>query len=178
MILAERSNRLGLFTRFTRKSPKKLFLLFLLFPSAVFLPSVDNRDCPTSYTPSYCTPTLWRLDMLSQYNTSFQQVWKVHGLWVERCAECESCGYPSDCKTCNFNISLLAPILPEIKRFWFTPGNLSDFLQHEYCKHGTCTNYTEIEYFNTTLSIYHNVVSRCDESSFPNKTSRECWVYL
>ena len=151
-----------------------MLFFFLLFPSAVFLPSVVNKieDCSNSYTPSYCTPTSWRLDMLRQTE------WKVHGLWVERCAECETCGYPTACKACNFNISSLAPILPEIKRFWFNTGNLSSFLQHEYCKHGTCTNYTEIDYFNTTLSIYHNVVSHCNDVSFPNKTSRECWVYL
>jgi ribonuclease I len=126
-----------------------------------------------AFSPPVCTPTYYRFDLLRQHETFL-----IHGLWIEQCKECLSCGYPSYCpqstcdiaNDCHFNISELAPIKDELDKYWFNGTNL---LQHEYCKHGTCTNLTEYEYFATALKIYKTLdLDKCDYSK------KECWFYF
>lgn len=127
--------------------------------------SINN--CNYIYSPSTCTPDYYRFSLLKNNNTFL-----IHGLWVEECAECPTCGYPSFCNQnnpnnqshviCNFDYRKVQPLWSSLQNLWY-PGNQSaknnKLLAHEWCKHGVCTNLTELQYFNTSLSLYKILVN-------------------
>lgn len=99
----------------------------------------------------------------------------IHGLWPEYTNDT----YPSYCnQSAYFNESKLKPILDDLNTYWlnyesYTPefmynyqqknNSVTDnpsFWKHEYLKHATCyPNVTELEFFNKTLNLYHQVDS-------------------
>ena len=125
----------------------------------------------SSYSPKECNATYYRLDLLRENSTSFL----VHGLWIEQCAQCKQCGYPSMCARCQFNIYTLKPLFNALRANWFPgvdPRNNS-LLMHEWCKHGTCTNMTQLDYFNKTLALYTELKQR-DLLSLCDLSQNEC----
>ena len=88
------------------------------------------------------------------------------------CLECQKCGYPTTCVKCNFNITDLNPLAVQLGQKWYPaiPFISNGLLEHEWCKHGTCTNMTMIQYFNVSLNIYDmildkHLLDKCDYNS-------------
>jgi ribonuclease I len=127
------------------------------------------------YSPDQCDPNYYRFSLLKKNSTFL-----IHGLWIEQCSECPSCGYPSACDpNCDFNVSKLAPLFTRLHQSWFPGGDptKSSILPHEWCKHGTCTNFSEIDYFNKSLNIYQELLDK-DLLSLCNYHSSECFFVL
>ena len=125
------------------------------------------------YSPTTCTAKYYRLSLLKKNDTFL-----IHGLWIEQCEECPTCGYPSFCESaCKFNISKLAPIYDRIQENWFPGENPlnNSLLSHEWCKHGSCTNMTELAYFNMTLGLYDELVAN-DLLSLCNQRSKGYFI--
>jgi hypothetical protein len=114
------------------------------------------------YSPKVCTPDYYLFSLLKSNDTFL-----IHGLWVEECNECPTCGYPTFCNVvnsnCTFNITSLKSLINQLDKLWY-PGNninkIDQLLTHEWCKHGLCTNFTEFQYFNKSLSIYDRIVNQ------------------
>ena len=128
------------------------------------------------YSPNDCDPDYYRFSLLKKNSTTFL----IHGLWIEECSQCPDCGYPSSCNpNCQFNVTKLSPIYNRLQRFWFPaddPRN-NTLLSHEWCKHGTCTNKTELN-----ISIIHSTSMRSclrkDLLSLCNYHTKECYFIL
>jgi hypothetical protein len=128
------------------------------------------------YAPTRCTPSYYRFSLLKHASRFL-----IHGLWIEECSECATCGYPSGCggAHCALNVSSLRPLFTQLHANWYPacPAENNSLLTHEWCKHGTCTNQTALEYFNTSLTLYGALLRRgmfadCDP------TSKECYFVV
>eukprot|EP01104_Vermistella_antarctica_P000648 TRINITY_DN10795_c0_g1_i1.p3 TRINITY_DN10795_c0_g1~~TRINITY_DN10795_c0_g1_i1.p3 ORF type:complete len:246 (-),score=31.53 TRINITY_DN10795_c0_g1_i1:983-1720(-) len=80
----------------------------------------------------------------------------LHGLW------------PQWGNTCNgppFSYSDLSPIINEMDAWWPScyGENDSDFWDHEWGKHGTCSDLSELEYFTTALKLCQNYNYVCQK---------------
>lgn len=130
---------------------------------------------PYKYSPDQCDPEYYRFSLLKKNSTFL-----IHGLWIEQCAQCLRCGYPSSCDpNCDFNITELGPIWNDLHQYWYGGNDPSKntLLPHEWCKHGTCTNLTELSYFNRSLNIYKQILDG-DLLSLCNYHSNECYFIL
>lgn len=79
----------------------------------------------------------------------------IHGLWPQF----NESSWPQYCnKSAKFDYSALNPIMSQIDKWWQTCTEFNHteewFLQHEWIKHGSCTPFTEIQYFSTALALY------------------------
>ena len=84
--------------------------------------------------------------------------WSIHGLWPQN----SKTDYPSYCRKVTFTISLLDPIINQLKENWYSdrgPDNI--FWEHEWKKHGSCmfNESDEFDYFNNTLILFNKVKS-------------------
>jgi len=73
----------------------------------------------------------------------------IHGLWPQ---------WGEWCDAPPFNPATLAPIQSELDRWWPScptggQGNTTWFHAHEWDKHGSCTGWTELEYFRGALLL-------------------------
>jgi hypothetical protein len=126
-------------------------LLLLLLLSSVY-----------SYSPTSCTVTNY--DFTFIYDKE-NEIYKIHGLWPEICAECPECNYPSCC-----NIENVVYEYPEdptgfIDDNWYKTlsreecNNLGEVIlfEHEYYKHISCTNLkTTDEFLKLVIFLYNN----------------------
>jgi len=82
--------------------------------------------------------------------------WTIHGLWPE---------WGMNCGGAKFDIKQLAPIRNDLNQYWLScPGHQGNeaFWNHEWTKHGTCTNYTQVQYFAAGLSVYKRFKAECN----------------
>lgn len=114
--------------------------------------------------------------------TQYSSVFKIHGLWpqaypttnctscvsfnnnpsVDACTSCIDCvgkNWPQWCdNTTQFNISALQ----ENTTLWnqiielYEP-NPAELLEHEWIKHGTCTQFSQVDYFVEVVNTYYLV---------------------
>lgn len=136
------------------------------------------------YTNKNCTPSLYQISLLRQILPPIRTKvprYLLHGLWVEKCSQCPACGFPTFCRNIKFNYTLLRPLYNILQRDWY-PGNMdpkkNNLLRHEWNKHGTCTKFTQLQYFNQTLIVYNKLfqsglISKCYEME-----KNECSFYL
>lgn len=91
----------------------------------------------------------------------------IHGLWPQY----NSTSWPQYCNISkHFNWPTLrnSSIMPQLRRDWMTCKSYhkpeESFLKHEWLKHGTCTPFTEIQYFSAGLASYDilNWPNLCD----------------
>ena len=79
----------------------------------------------------------------------------IHGLWPQF----TSGGYPSFCTTEAFNSKVTTTIGDDMYTYWpniqssFDDPSYSSFWEHEWTKHGTCTGLSQVDYFQSTLSL-------------------------
>jgi ribonuclease I len=79
----------------------------------------------------------------------------IHGLWPQY----NQTSWPQFCnKSATFDYQALQPLMPQISKWWQTCQEFHHtepwFLKHEWLKHGTCTPFTEVQYFGTGLALY------------------------
>ena len=74
----------------------------------------------------------------------------IHGLWPENSEN----SWPEYCSDTPFNMSLIDPLLSELKKHWYSyNGQHIKFWEHEWKKHGTCSYMDEITYFKSALAL-------------------------
>tara|TARA_B110001469_G_C9588263_1_gene291880 strand:- start:553 stop:987 length:435 start_codon:yes stop_codon:yes gene_type:complete len=99
--------------------------------------------------------------------------YSIHGLWPQYSLN----SYPSYCKTVNFSIEKINPIMDRLNKYWYSSTGLNaDFWKHEYEKHGSCVfvPMTELSYFKKTIELYeyslvHNIIKRYSEKNPESK---------
>ena len=79
----------------------------------------------------------------------------IHGLWPQY----NETSWPQYCNaTEEFDYEVLEPLYPQLDKNWQSCPEYNHterwFLKHEWLKHGTCTNFTEYQYFSTGLALY------------------------
>lgn len=87
----------------------------------------------------------WKENIPKQFN--------VHGLWYpEEYCNCNSNPFYSECKTSN--LSSLASIKTQMYQYWNDyEADPTALWEHEWYKHGTCSNLTQLSYFSTALEL-------------------------
>ena len=88
------------------------------------------------------------------------QNYEIHGLWPEHCCNAIRTRWPEFCTQVTFDLAKLEPILPQLRRSWYPTNNQTtqdELMAHEYLKHGSCTSYDIVGYFNTALCLYNKV---------------------
>ncbi len=85
----------------------------------------------------------------------------IHGLWPNY----GNGGYPSFCKSVEFDFSKLTPIIKELRENWDLPGDIDKdeikFWTHEWKKHGSCMfkELDEYHYFKKALDLYFYIIN-------------------
>lgn len=101
--------------------------------------------------------------------------WSMHGLWP---TDWDDKSKPSYCTNVPFNKSEIEDLWPNITKYWETCSwshtSETDFLSHEWQKHGTCFGTSEHTFFQTALDIFLAGEWRheCDK----DKWSKSCQV--
>ena len=101
-----------------------------------------------TWTPEFCysNPSKCQLSSL------IKQEFSIHGLWPQN----KDGSYPSFCQPCEkFVKTKLKPFKKRIIQYWDDTFNSIDwsFLQHEWEKHGCCSNMSLLNYFDKTLEL-------------------------
>jgi ribonuclease T2 family protein len=122
------------------KTKMKTYIFFLIITALAFVQGANSLEyflalerCPSSPEGDFT----------------------IHGLWPQY----NSTSWPQYCNTTEkFNYTALTPLLPQIQKYWGTCTSFNHteewFLSHEWEKHGTCTPFTEAQYFGTGLALY------------------------
>jgi len=80
--------------------------------------------------------------------------YSIHGLWPEAVQRVQYCDG-------IYDESQLISILDQLQAYWYSfDHNSRDFWKHEYIKHGTCTNLTELQYFKKVLELFHRAIHK------------------
>lgn len=135
-----------------------IWLLLITIYSLVNTPLEDmtllTSTLNETYHPSICHPLFYKLALLrNRYRTQFL----IHGLWIEKCQECRECSYPTFCPPVSFfNQTDLTPLYSNLSMDYFPGGDprYNKLLEHEWIKHGSCTNLTELQFFTRSLQLY------------------------
>ena len=98
-----------------------------------------------------------QFDVLAVKKCNKNGPWSIHGWWPEYTVS----KWPQWCNSRRyheFNETIIGPIQKELNSYWYScPGWPSAYRMwiHEWEKHGTCTDDTVLEYFNTALTAFH-----------------------
>lgn len=80
----------------------------------------------------------------------------IHGLWPNR----NDGSYPASCTREEFDESELSDVLAHMNKDWgtlaCTSSHNEDFWEHEWSKHGTCSGFTQHDYFQSSIDLYNN----------------------
>lgn len=115
----------------------------------------------TCYSPTTCTATNYDFTFLYDLD---DEIFKVHGLWVEQCAECLTCSYPSCCNINNINYIYPQDPTNFIENNWFYTLTTEEcteisnviLFEHEYYKHISCTNIgNTTNFLNLVMYLYN-----------------------
>lgn len=122
----------------------------------------------------YVQVTLWYFMIYSDHHAKFSgsvlglkrcnesSPFTIHGLWSET----------SDwCSGAKFSAGILQrhpEVLRQMESNWYscfpTTSNF-DFWKHEWEKHGTCFNVTQMSYFRKTLDVFSHIdLHKCDHA--------------
>ena len=81
----------------------------------------------------------------------------IHGLWVDPVSYCQNI---------SFDYGALAPILPRLQQDWRSCYETNaEFWAHEWEKHGTCFNMTQLDYFSRGLDLFYQYRNNCSSGS-------------
>lgn len=83
----------------------------------------------------------------------------LHGLWPE---------WGEYCKGPKFDVNAIRSIESQMDVAWLSCPQYSDtnieFWDHEWTKHGSCSNMTELDYFSAGLASRKKYMGTCDQS--------------
>lgn len=138
--------------RFPNRLLLYLTIILILVPFLLFISTTNIASNSEYYLfvrrwpPSVC------LDHHCIPNAVNMSKWVIHGLWPEY----SNNKWPEYCSDKKLDPSKLKTLLPQLKKMW--PNLLSgkreiSLWQHEWSKHGTCSNLNQFEYFDQTLQL-------------------------
>lgn len=135
----------------------------LLLSAAAFAEQVAEQVSTTSFD-LYLLAQSWQPEFC--YGTSYpgcshpEEYWKthftIHGLWPQYA----SSGYPQSCTNEPFDESIpdeigwdtMTTYWPNVK-YDETSSDYTEFWEHEWSKHGTCSNLSQYDYFSSAISL-------------------------
>jgi len=124
-------------------------------------PFTDEWGQWNSGSPSGCDATSHAYDFLllvQQWPRDFGQnddYTTLHGLWPSRDGTAGPANsYPCTCTAEQFSEDNVKTILPDLQKYWPSlMGPNDSFWSHEWSKHGTCTEQSQLTFFSTTLAM-------------------------
>lgn len=126
----------------------------ILLALALIIFATHNTNAETAYNSKVTYDTSYKY-LLALSRCKNSNIFTIHGLWPEY----SDGSWPQFCnKTDKLNFNNIQHLIPQIKKYWITcpeyNNNESWFLEHEWSKHGTCTPFTQEQYFGTALALY------------------------
>jgi ribonuclease I len=129
--------------------------------SADFEEDFDMFLFTMSYQPEFChSHHSSSFPGCMSPNMNYTTHLTIHGLWPER----SNGGYPQNCKPeeAELDPEVIQELASQFTRFWpdeknphmEDPTQMMEFYAHEWAKHGTCTNLTQLEYFSAAFAAY------------------------
>lgn len=107
-----------------------------------------------TYQPEFCYGTTYPgcYDPAAYWTNHFT----IHGLWPQY----STGGYPHDCTSEPFDASIpdqigwetMTTFWPNVK-YLETDPNYTEFWEHEWTKHGTCSGLSQYDYFNSAINL-------------------------
>eukprot|EP01035_Chromulina_nebulosa_P019484 gene19484-25370_t len=109
-----------------------------------------------SWTPEYCYGKT-SSPGCSSPESYWGKYYTIHGLWPQYTTS----GYPSYCTTESFDSSVVDTIgWTTMTTYWpnvdyaLTSSDYTEFWEHEWTKHGTCSGLSQATYFQNTINLY------------------------
>lgn len=124
---------------------KSLFFLFFLSGFSAYAQGNQNYLLSLSWSPTYCLTNSYA-GKNSQCDTHNKYGFIVHGLWGQGKEDKKP---PFFCDKQKREVS--AQIIENIYSIMPSAG----LIKHEWNKHGTCSDYSQKEYFNHIKTLYH-----------------------
>ena len=120
----------------------KLYLLLAFLPVVI---AFDFYIYSTTWAPTFCAinPTKCTGNPINNFI--------IHGLWPQDYNQ----SYPQFCQPCYpFDKNMLNEMEEDLKKYWSDTGVIDwQFLEHEWDKHGCCTDMEQKEYFEKVLEL-------------------------
>ena len=124
----------------------------------MYFPYINKNNNFDFFVLSLTYPTSYCLNHLNCYGEQINYINKdfnIHGLWANN----YDGSYPSFCSSVPFDNKYIEDNEILFRKYWGTFNNKLeyDFYKHEWDKHGTCSNSTNIydnkSYFSNTLNL-------------------------
>jgi len=85
-----------------------------------------------------------------QWNPQLSSSFTIHGLWPGN----RDRSYPQFCSSHAFSVNEISNLVPTLNGVWLsTTGDNIAFWQHEWEKHGTCSNLDMQSYFSRSINL-------------------------
>jgi len=115
-------------------------VLFIGLCSAISI--IDKKKDPNSF--DYFL-------MVQEWDSTVSQNFTIHGLWAEN----NDGSYPSFCPGSVFDITAINDLVPTMNVVWPSDtGNNTEFWDHEWSKHGTCSTFDIHTFFQDVLNLH------------------------
>lgn len=128
-------------------------------------------------TAKTCYPETYTFGLLFDHKADRYQ---CHGLWVDSCCKnMNPPSYPFFCKNVTFDWNELKPIWANLTDNWYPYGDKvqqKHLIDHEWQKHGSCTNYDILTFFQLSLCIRDKLSSVIP--LFCQNIPKECVISL
>lgn len=161
-----KKNEILNFKIYSNKKNKMLLLAFLLL------------SLPENYHPEFCS--------VERYIFSLVKIgdeYKIHGLWPDKCQQCETCGYPTCCNMNKFQNASTPKDTQFLEEHWLSSSTshpiqtcgrtVNTLIEHEVIKHASCMNLYVNEYIALVKKLftmyYDYAIQTCD---------KECNIFL
>lgn len=135
-----------------------------------------------SYSPNLCTPVEYKFTFIFDQN---EKVFKVHGIWPDKCKECLDCDYPTCCDISKLEYTYPNDPTNFIQNKWFNSTAHEDcsdnrkvmLFEHEYWKHVSCSNMkTTDEFLSKAIELYDKYYDEYVEKKCENY--KQIWLNL
>jgi len=111
-----------------------------------------HRSSPHSSSISLDDATFDFYMLVLQWNPKLSTtIFTIHGLWPEN----KDGTYPENCPGPKFNTTAISGLISKLNVVWpSSSGSNTNFWQHEWEKHGTCSEFGENAYFQNTINLH------------------------
>ena len=93
-----------------------------------------------------------------QIQMQCRSYYTIHGLWPN---------YGFYCNSSSFNLTEIAPMRESLEEYWPSCFDHSNewLWEHEWNKHGSCTNMSQLGYFSKGLELRQKYSNECNLST-------------
>ncbi len=139
----------------------------LLIASALTVPSMAATDFDfyvysTSWQPSFCYGHYGDYPGCSTPDDFWEENLTIHGAWPQY----TNGSWPADCTSEGFDDSVVQKVGESVmKKYWpnvkeaETSSSYTEFWEHEWTKHGTCSGLDQAAYFQATIDNFPSTPS-------------------